>query len=110
LPGGDLPGGDLDRFCASLAERYPWLSPQMVDHYARHYGTRSLMILQDAQSTDDLGRSFGPILHEAEARYLIQQEWARTAQDILMRRTKLHLSMRPEDVHHFEQWMAKQVP
>ena len=45
-------------------------------------------------STADLGRHFGGHLYEREARYLIEQEWARSAEDILERRSKhgLHLS------------------
>ena len=47
-----------------------------------------------ATSCTALGQHFGADLYEAEISYLIDHEWAMTAQDILWRRTKrgLHLS------------------
>ncbi len=42
---------------------------------------------------DDLGRDFGCGLTEAEVRYLVENEWARKAEDVLWRRSKLGLHM-----------------
>jgi glycerol-3-phosphate dehydrogenase len=42
----------------------------------------------------DLGRNFGAGLSEAEIDYLRREEWARTGEDVLWRRTKLGLHMR----------------
>jgi glycerol-3-phosphate dehydrogenase len=49
--------------------------------------------LGQAKSTEDLGRHFGHTLYAAEVDYFVAQEWARTADDVLWRRTKcgLHL-------------------
>jgi glycerol-3-phosphate dehydrogenase len=56
-------------------------------------------VLGEAKSLDELGRHFGHTLYAAEVDYLIAQEWARTADDVLWRRTKcgLHLDARERD-------------
>ena len=60
---------------------------------ARAYGQRAEMILKDASSMSDLGQNFGQDLTQAEVSYLIQHEFARSAEDILWRRSKLGLHM-----------------
>ncbi len=94
LPGGDMEGGDFDRFLRTLRGKYPWLDAAAVARLARAYGTRAEMILGKARSARDLGADFGVGLFQAEIDYLIGQEFALTAEDILWRRSKqgLHLS------------------
>ena len=87
-----LPGGDLDPgFEARLAELAGWLPAPLLRRLCRAYGTRLDRLLGDARSLDDLGRHFGAGLYESEVRYLVEREYARTADDILWRRTKLGL-------------------
>ncbi|MBN9023988.1 MAG: glycerol-3-phosphate dehydrogenase, partial [Rhizobiales bacterium] len=57
------------------------------------YGTRAHTIVSGARAMADLGTVFGGDLTEAEVRYLMQEEWAATAEDILWRRTKLGLRL-----------------
>ncbi len=92
LPGGDMPGGieDLRR---DYAARYPWLEAAMLARMLRSYGTLTAEILGDAASAADLGTDFGAGLTEREVRWLMQREWARTADDILWRRSKLGLRL-----------------
>src|SRR4029077_2083540 len=87
-------GGDFDRFLRTLSGKYPWLDATTVARLARAYGTRVERILGKARSADDLGVEFGPGLFQTEIDYLIGQEFALTAEDVLWRRTKqgLHLS------------------
>jgi glycerol-3-phosphate dehydrogenase len=94
LPGGDMEGGDFDRFLRTLRGKYPWLDAATLARLARAYGTRVEMILGKARSVDDLGVEFGPGLFQTEVDYLIGQEFALTAEDVLWRRTKqgMHLS------------------
>jgi glycerol-3-phosphate dehydrogenase len=94
LPGGDMEGGDFDRFLRTLRGKYPWLEAATVYRLARAYGTRVEMILGKARSAGDLGVNFGAGLFQAEIDYLIGQEFALIAADILWRRSKqgLHLS------------------
>ncbi|MGX9575450.1 glycerol-3-phosphate dehydrogenase [Mesorhizobium sp. f-mel] len=94
LPGGDFPVSGFDAEVAKLKTAYPFLDARLARRLSRLYGTRARMLLGLARSNADLGRNFGADLYEAEVRYLVQNEWAMTAEDVLWRRTKrgLHLS------------------
>jgi glycerol-3-phosphate dehydrogenase len=91
LPGGDMPGADFDRFLSHLQAARPALPPGLLRRLARAYGTRTDRLLGPAQTTADLGRNFGGDLYQAEVDYLAAHEWARSAEDILYRRSKLAL-------------------
>ena len=89
-----LPGGeDFDAFSRDFASRYGWLGEARTRRLLRAYGSRAEQVLAGARSPGDLGRDFGAGLTEAEIGYLREQEFARTADDILWRRTKLGLQM-----------------
>ncbi len=101
LPGGDLrawlgaaaPAANdivatFERFVAALAARHPSLPEALVHRLARSYGTRA-----DALLKDGLGREIAPQLFEAELAYLRRVEWARSADDVLWRRSKLGLHL-----------------
>jgi glycerol-3-phosphate dehydrogenase len=102
LPGGDFPVTGFDRLAEDLRRGYPGLDPALVCRLARAYGTRARTILGDARTDADLGRAFGSGLTEAEVRYLVEQEWARTAADVLWRRTKLGLRLGAEETAALE--------
>jgi len=106
LPGGDLGEAGFDAFLASLQRRCPWLPAGMAWRLVRNYGARADDILADAASLGDLGRHFGADLYEAEVRYLIDREWAMTAEDVLWRRSKLGLQLTVEERAGVEDWMA----
>ncbi|MCC3247144.1 glycerol-3-phosphate dehydrogenase [Methylocystis sp. WRRC1] len=93
--GAVFPGGDMefDAFLAGLKREKPFLENDVALRLARAYGTRVYRLLKDAASMADLGRDFGGGLTEAEIRYLVENEWARTADDVLWRRSKLGLHM-----------------
>jgi len=93
LPGGDIAGGDFEAFIAALRRRKPFLDPELARRLARAYGTRVEAIIGKANRIEDLGRDFGEGLTAAEIDYLVDQEWARTADDILWRRSKLGLHL-----------------
>lgn len=91
-----LPGGDFrDASEVVLPDLRRWMPPAMVERLAYAYGTRLRHVLAGATSIDQLGRHFGAGLYAAEVCYLIETEFARTAEDILWRRTKLGLAMAP---------------
>ena len=92
-----------------LGDEYPFLPPALARHYARLYGARALKLLGPASSLADLGRSFGPGFYESEARYLVAKEWARTADDILVRRTKHGLRITAHERAEFESWLQSEV-
>ena len=60
----------------------------------------------DARRLSDLGADIGEGIYEAELHYLVNHEWARTAQDILWRRSKLGLRVSPRTVVKLEAWLA----
>jgi len=90
LPGGDLPQG-FEAFLADFSRRRPWLAPDLARRLCRLYGTRAERIVGDARGMQDLGESFGAGLTEAELDHLTGGEFARTAEDVLWRRTRLGL-------------------
>ncbi|WP_380779700.1 glycerol-3-phosphate dehydrogenase [Sphingomonas sp. R86520] len=87
LPGGDLPNSDFATFLKSVRARWPFLDAINAERLAHAYGTRIDRVLGDATDLDDIGHG----LSTREIDYLIDEEWARTAEDILWRRTKLGL-------------------
>ncbi|RUW68674.1 glycerol-3-phosphate dehydrogenase, partial [Mesorhizobium sp. M4B.F.Ca.ET.049.02.1.2] len=94
LPGGNFPATGFEAQVAKLKSAYPFLDQRLARRLTRLYGTLAQAVLGLAKSNADLGRNFGADLYEAEVRYLVQNEWALTAEDVLWRRTKrgLHLS------------------
>ncbi|GGF34358.1 glycerol-3-phosphate dehydrogenase [Aliidongia dinghuensis] len=95
LPGGDLPGDDFDAFLKQLQQTKPWLPAPLARRLARAYGSRVDRILAGATDLAGLGHDFGGGLTEAEVVYLRDQEWARSADDVLWRRSKLGLHVPP---------------
>jgi glycerol-3-phosphate dehydrogenase len=91
LPGGDMPAADFDAYLAAFRQRHAFLPAAMAHRLVRAYGTRAARIVGEAQSPEALGEDFGGGLTAAEVDYLVDQEWARTAEDILWRRSKLAL-------------------
>jgi glycerol-3-phosphate dehydrogenase len=106
LPGGDMADADFDRFLRTLRKRCPWLPEPLALRYARSYGTRVERLLGNANALTDLGACYGADLYEREVAYLITNEWARTAEDILWRRSKLGLRIRPAAVARLEARLA----
>ncbi|HEV7345936.1 MAG TPA: glycerol-3-phosphate dehydrogenase [Devosia sp.] len=88
LPGGDFPPNSFAVAVAALKHQYRFLESAHAHRLVRLYGTRAGVMLGVARGYADLGRHFGADLYEAEVRYLVDQEWAVTSDDILWRRTK----------------------
>lgn len=107
LPGGDLPDLDRAALARTLRAEFPFLPEDMAKRLARSYGTRARKFLAGAKTLADLGEAFGAGLHAAEVDYLVAEEWARTAEDILYRRSKLGLHLPPEGVLRLEAYLAK---
>jgi glycerol-3-phosphate dehydrogenase len=106
LPGGDIPDLDIEAFTAAQAARYAFLAPRLVRRMCRAYGTRIERIIGAARRSTELGDEIGPGLHEAELDYLRVEEWARCAEDILWRRSKLGLEHDPEVAERINRWLA----
>ncbi|WP_037434813.1 glycerol-3-phosphate dehydrogenase, partial [Sinorhizobium fredii] len=108
LPGGDMVDADFDQFLGELRTRYRWLPADLAKHYARLYGTRTHELIGGATSLEELGAAFSRLFREREARFLIETEWARTAEDLLERRTKHGLHMSEAEKRAFSGWLEGQ--
>ena len=97
LPGGDFAVDDFDSKLEKLCARYPFIARPTLCRLLHAYGTAATQVLGQAAAANDLGRTFGADLTEAEVRYLVNQEWATSVQDILWRRSKLGLRLSPVD-------------
>lgn len=106
LPGGDFPKDRVADEVAALVREYPFIGQGGAARLIRLYGTAARTFLGDARSLADCGRDFGHGLTEREVRYLVEREWARTAEDILWRRTKLGLHFSSEDSRALADWLA----
>ena len=93
LPGGDLPEGGIDAWIIEMERRYPKLPPDVVRGVARRHGSLATAVLENAKTPADLGADFGNGLTAREVDYMLRVEWARTADDVLWRRSKCGLGM-----------------
>jgi glycerol-3-phosphate dehydrogenase len=91
LPGGDFAPGGFYALVGETIGRWPFLSEPHAQRLVRAYGRRVERILRRAHGMDDLGERFTDDLTGAEVRYLVENEWAETAEDVLYRRSKLGL-------------------
>jgi glycerol-3-phosphate dehydrogenase len=105
LPGGDFAYADTERLIAGFHARYSFLSQSNARRIFRAYGTRAEKIMAGARTAKDLGQSFGP-LSEREIGYLVDQEFARAADDILWRRSKLGLHTSAEEQAALAQYLT----
>jgi glycerol-3-phosphate dehydrogenase len=102
LPGGDFP---MNRFRAQMeaaSRRFSFLPKDLLHRLLRAYGTLLPLVLNDATDLAGLGQSFGAGLYGTELRYLVRAEWARTAEDVIWRRTKLGLRLSEPQVAAIE--------
>ena len=107
LPGGDFPVRGVARLCADLQAAYPFLTDAWALRLVRAYGTDARLVLAEARTAADLGEDFGATLTEREVRWLIDHEYARTAEDVLWRRGKLGLRVTPAQAERLAVWMTE---
>ncbi|MFQ5565749.1 MAG: glycerol-3-phosphate dehydrogenase [Paracoccaceae bacterium] len=105
LPGGDFPVDGFEALVGRLRGRYPFLDAPLARRLAHAYGTEAGAVLGDASGMGDLGRCFGSNLTEREVRWLMEREWARGADDVLWRRTKLGLRLSGAEGRALDAWM-----
>jgi glycerol-3-phosphate dehydrogenase len=91
LPGGDIKATLFEEWQRQKGERYPFLDAGLMRRLCRAYGTRIDLLLSGVAARADLGLDFGAGLSQREVDYLVRNEWAETAEDILWRRSKLGL-------------------
>ena len=107
LPGGDIPDADFDGFVAQIYAQYADLPRPLLMRLARAYGTRISTVIGDATDISGLGQAFGDDFFEREATYLVDHEFAKSAEDILYRRSKLYLHLSAQASEKFKNWFAQ---
>ena len=114
LPGGDIHGAAPDKravlefasFVRKLQQQYHWLPAALVQRYAHAYGSRIHHLLKGCSSIAQMGDAIAGHLYALEVHYLVRHEWARTASDILWRRSKLGLHLPVGTDKLLDAWMA----
>ncbi|ASL40170.1 MULTISPECIES: glycerol-3-phosphate dehydrogenase [Acetobacter] len=109
LPGGDLGDGGFDQALARLRRTAPWLPEGLAWRLMRNYGSRTYEIIGEANSMQDMGEVLGGDLTSREVDYLISREWARTAEDVLWRRSKLGLHLSDAEKANVEAYVGKKL-
>ncbi len=110
LPGGDFDPAEREARLEECARTFPFLPRPLVKSLFRRYGLDVHRLVDGADTLADLGHHFGAGLYEAEVRWLVEREWARTSEDILWRRTKLGLEASRIDVDALDRWLAGRAP
>ncbi len=105
LPGGDIDGAGIEAESASIHVKHPGLDKKYIDRLVKSYGSLASSILNGHQKMEALGQHFGGGLYEAEVIYLIENEWAKTAEDILWRRSKLGLRLSNAETESLDLWI-----
>lgn len=106
LPGGDFSATAFDSAVDTIVAAFPGLDRALIERLFHLYGTLTHDVLKGIKHPADLGRDFGAGLFEAEINYLMQKEWAITADDVLWRRSKLGLKASQVDREQLEDFMS----
>lgn len=91
LPGGEFGDLSFDAWLEQQTRSRPGFAPARLATLARRYGVRMDRIIDNAKTEADLGPDLGGGVTAREVAYLKHEEFAKTADDILWRRTKAGL-------------------
>ena len=105
LPGGSEPFEDVTTLRHRLANDYPSLSYELISQLSTRYGSLAYEVLGNLNNNDELGIHFGEHLYEREVRYLIEQEWAQSLEDIVYRRTSLQDCLSERETYALQEWL-----
>ncbi|QUT03924.1 glycerol-3-phosphate dehydrogenase [Sphingobium phenoxybenzoativorans] len=102
FPGGEM--ANFSRYLEEVRKGWPFLGEARSLRMARAYGVMLGEMLDGVSSAEAMGRDFGSGFTEIEARWMRDREWAATADDCLMRRSKLGLAMSNAEQISFQVW------
>ena len=105
LPGSEF-AGTREVALAKLRAHYPQLPGEALEGMFRRHGALTSTVLGDARSEADLGEHFGAGLYAREVQYLVDNEWALSAEDVLWRRTKTGLHLSAAQAERLAQWLV----
>lgn len=106
LTGGDFSVDGFEQLVNEVCEKHPFIDHSLAWRWVRSYGTRVWKLLEKVKTKSDLGTQFGGSLTECEIIYLMQNEWAQTAEDVVWRRSKLGIRMKQEEIATLDEWMS----
>jgi glycerol-3-phosphate dehydrogenase len=109
LPGGDIGSDSFEAWQSDVQQKYDWLPAPLVARLADAYGTRVHALLQGCHGVADIGEHFGAGLYQREVEYMLTEEWARSAEDVLWRRSKLGLCFSGEQAEALDWFVRRQV-
>lgn len=110
LPGGDF--ASTQSLLLQMKNAAPWAEPDLINRWLQTYGSDTLTLLAGIDSREALGEEFGAGLFAHEVDYLIDTEWARCAEDVLWRRTKLGYEfdkLESSAVEHLDRYIRQRV-
>lgn len=109
LPGGDFPVDGVQDLIGGLLAEFPFLSERWAARLVRAYGTEAVDVLGDAKTKDELGTDFGADLTENEVQWLMDKEYARQAEDVVWRRSKIGLRLTESQIATLDIWMKDRL-
>ncbi len=109
LPGGDFNPSERDQILRAYQSRYAFIDESIIERLFTAYGTRLEHMLEDCQTPDECGESFGGGVYQCELDYAIENEWVRTGEDFLYRRSKLGLHLTDEQKKKIDQYISQYI-
>jgi len=105
LPGGDFPVDGVAQLIARLNADYDFLDEGWAARLIRAYGTDASALLGETKTLADMGEHFGATLTAREVAWLMNKEYALSAEDVVWRRSKLGLRMDEAQIARLDEWM-----
>tara|TARA_Y100000814_G_scaffold122426_1_gene87790 strand:- start:1375 stop:2865 length:1491 start_codon:yes stop_codon:yes gene_type:complete len=109
LPGGNFDPNEVSKLVNSILDKYNFIDEKWAIRLVKAYGTNAIDILNESNTVEDLGINFGWNLTEKEVLWLINMEFAKSAEDILWRRSKLGLRFSDDQVKYLENWLKDNI-
>lgn len=107
LPGGGFEDGDFDKWFSQFTIKNSWLPSELAKHLAHTYGLESEKVIGNATRINDFGHHFGGQCYEREIMWLMKNEYAQTAEDILTRRTRHQLFLTRNEQSAVQEYCSK---
>lgn len=107
LPGAIFGAMNFEQYVNYARNKYHWLDSQLLNRYLHSYGSYTEFFLSKCTSIQSMGKKYGSSLYQVELDYLISEEWAKNCDDILLRRTKLGLTMASSGKKELAEYLRK---
>ena len=109
LPGGNFPVDGVSETIHQLTARFPFLTAHWAKRLVKAYGNEAFDVLGAANLATDLGEDFGASLTAREVAWLMDKEFAQTAEDVIWRRSKLGLRLTDAQIERLQSWMHSRL-